>query len=168
MHLYIIHAVCFWLCKLWGVLKHWIICTNLIIAWNSSCQVMPISYTRIQSNCVYNVKSILYLLMPWRQMPTGLLQVYYQAWDSSFIKNPEVVNFPEFQIFTLLYFTEMTKSQSQLSVELWILTIGPVILVRFSKFKVLQRAGTEIYSFLVKYKSFKIRNSKKNPTVSGC
>jgi len=37
-----------------------------------------------------------------------------------------------------------------------------VILVRFSKFKVLQTAGTEIYSFLVKYKNFENLEFQKN------
>ena len=45
----------------------------------------------------------------------------------------------------LLYFNRSYRSQSQLSLELCILKIGPVSLVRFSKFKVLQKAGTEIY-----------------------
>jgi len=40
----------------------------------------------------------------------------------------------------------------------------PVSLVRFSKFNVLQKAGTEIYAFVVKYKSFE--NPKKSGKVT--
>ena len=77
---------------------------------------------------------------------------YHQAWEFSGI--------PEFS--NLLQFNRSYRSQSQLSVELWILKIGPVTLVRFSKFKVLQKAGTEIYWFLVKYKSFENLEFRKN------
>jgi len=58
----------------------------------------------------------------------------------------------EFQHFNIL--PEMNRSWSQLPVELWILKLGPVSLVRFSKFKFLQKAGTEIYTYLQEYKSF--------------
>ena len=57
---------------------------------------------------------------------------------------------------------ERNRSQSQLSVKLWILKIAVVLLVQFSTFKVLQKAGTEIYSFLVKYKTFENPEIWKN------
>ena len=57
---------------------------------------------------------------------------------------------------------EISRSQSQLSVELWILKIGPVILVRFSKFKVLRKAGTEIYAIYQNIRDWKIPEFRKN------
>jgi len=49
---------------------------------------------------------------------------------------------------------EMNRFQSQPSVELSILEIRPVLLVRISKFNVLQKVGTEIHTYLLNYKSF--------------
>ena len=62
----------------------------------------------------------------------------------------------------------MKRSQSQLSVELRILKIKPVSLVRFSTFKDLQKAGTEIYSFLVKYKNFEYLEFQKKSVKVTC
>ena len=66
-------------------------------------------------------------------------------------KNLKLAFIPVFQSSYILL--ETNRSPSQLSVELLILKIGPVILVRFSQSKVLQKAVTETYSFLVKYQS---------------
>jgi len=60
----------------------------------------------------------------------------------------------------------MDRPQSQLSVELKIWKIRPVSLVRFSKLKVLQKAGTEVYTFIIQFKSFENLEFRKNPEKS--
>ena len=70
---------------------------------------------------------------------TGMRLKFHQKSGSS-----EFSRIPDFQSSYILLDTN--RSQSQLSIELWILKIGPVSLVRYSKLKVLQKAGTEIYT----------------------
>ena len=82
---------------------------------------------------------------------TGMRLTFHQKSASSefTVNNVKISDSQHFYILL-----QMNRSPSQISVELWILKIGLVILVWFSIFKVLQKAGNKIYIFLVKYKSF--------------
>jgi len=70
-------------------------------------------------------------IVPQKMFTSSYITCYTQAWDSSFIKNPEAVNFFGISDFQSSYISiDMYRSQSQPSVELWILKIGPDIFYR--------------------------------------
>jgi len=71
--------------------------------------------------------------------------------------NCDFFGIPDFQ--SSYIWLEINRSQSQLSVELWILKIGPVSLVRFSKFY--RKLGLRSIHFLYNIKVVQIRNSGK-------